>query len=270
MSSSDHFDDPVLKAALKRACGKEQAPERLRQSLMQQMGVSPQAAPDPAPPPALKLPQTTRPHARNNPWLSLFQPRLVTALAAVLVLAIGAGLLVYRNMPTKSRIAHEAMLAMIRTHDACAVAEGHRGADVPEDLRGAGAALGRTLGQTVLAANLVEDGWTLRGGSICPVAGKPSAHFLFQRGTQRLSVFSLPAGAGFEVRPGAVCNACVEGHMVAGFVDQGRVYCMVGFCKTKNVTLEEVTALMNKHRSELINAVVALQLDDVEGDGHAH
>jgi hypothetical protein len=90
------------------------------------------------------------------------------------------------------------------------------------------------------------------------VNNKPAAHLIFAREGQSVSVFSLPASARVPAREGTVCTECVEGHMVAGFVRTDGVYCLVGYCAKKNLSLDEVGTLLEKHCDDLISGSVAL------------
>jgi hypothetical protein len=235
---ADGLDDPELKAAIRSAFGAERAPDVLHQRIAGLMQQSRQA--------------TTRPSPRHA---SLFAWRpLVTGLAAVLAVA-AAGLYLYKPAPP-ARTAEgrmQVLQAMVEMHDACCARESHWMAGLPEnDLRLIGQAIGQQLRQEVLAADLSEDGWELKGAAICRVNGQDAAHFIFARRHARLSVFSLPVSACARVIETQMLSETIADRCVAAFTQDGRMYCMVGFCPNRNLKTAEVAELLQKHRSQMV------------------
>ena len=54
------------------------------------------------------------------------------------------------------------------------------------------------------------------------------AHLLFSRGSEMVSVFSLPSHCMGSTTPGAQYEGVVDGDAVAGFSRQGAAYAVVG------------------------------------------
>ena len=105
--------------------------------------------------------------------------------------------------------------------------------------------------EPVLAAEMGE-GWKFVGAAMCPVNGKPSAHLVYNRNGQWLSVFSMPASSCERVRSGGFGGERLNDHMIAGFANTGGVYCMVGSCPNKGLPLDEIQKLLKKHRGDLV------------------
>jgi hypothetical protein len=69
--------------------------------------------------------------------------------------------------------------------------------------------------------------WDFRGASECPVGSMKSAHLLYARSGAFLSVFSLPASSFPTLHNHENCDANVNGHPVAGFVEDDGFYAVV-------------------------------------------
>lgn len=227
------FDEPVLRSALKRVYGGQAAPQDLRQRILQTLAEEP---------PVLRIPAWYR-----RPY--------VLAAAAAFILAM-AGL--YQKVllqPLDNNFDDRSFLAMIDTHDRCSV-ENHFGSGIPrENFTRIGQTLSRELRKSVLAANLVGEGWEFRGAKVCPVGDKVGAHLMFARNQQRLSVFSVP-GMGCGEEDGCINSQILRDHMIAGFTDHGAAYCMVAYCEQRRLSLNEVSTLLERHRRELVATVV--------------
>jgi anti-sigma factor RsiW len=234
------FDDPALKAAVRRVCSAERTPEQLRQRISRMMSESSPADPhlDSPPPANLKIALWNRPALRWD---------------AVLLPALGG---LYAWVAPGDRPAHigsEVLAAMVQTHDDCWQLATHidHGADV-QDLRAIANALCAKLAEPVLVANLAEDGWQFRGAAICKVNGHDCAHLMFTKQGQRMSVFSLPASSCNGAVEGGIYAVDIDGHAVAGFVRAGGAFTMVGHCPKRGLKSQEVATLLRKHQGDVI------------------
>lgn len=257
MSIQQHFDDPGLRAAVRRVCPAEKAPEALRQRLSRM--VSAELARSRLPTSTPVTPQPLR--------ISFWQrPAFRMAIAATFLVGM-TGLLhqfVFRDPPVShAAVIHPQIVqAMIHTHQRCCDKPSHGMVHAPgEDFRSVGRAMEEKLQGTVLAANLAEDGWKFFGADICRVDGRSSAHLLFTRGDDWMSVFSVPGISADQVAGAGTYAQCVDGFMVAGFARDGGVYCLVGHCPERHLTLDEVAGLLKKHRHEMIPTLAMLLMD---------
>ncbi|HEV8292182.1 MAG TPA: hypothetical protein VGP94_09670, partial [Tepidisphaeraceae bacterium] len=105
--------------------------------------------------------------------------------------------------------------------------------------------------EPVLATD-IGNGWNFVGAAMCPVNGKPSAHLIYRRNGQWLSIFSIPASSCDKVRDGGFGGEKINDHMIAGFAHTGGVYCIVGSCPKKALQLDEIEQLLKKHQGDLI------------------
>jgi hypothetical protein len=203
---SEEFDDPDLKRALKRAWGNESAPASLR------FRVS-----------AAMIPRQAI-GWRSNRFQTL-------ALAASILILIGAFVVNDAWLSTRpvTSLPVFAAAAFVTTHDGCCKVINHQ--HVPPRFSGEMATTGQWLSsQAHVAVIAVDmgDGWVYRGAAPCPVSGNRSGHLLFKRGSQCLSIFSIPA-AELNVDPADheySINA-YQGHTLAAFTRNGGLYCIV-------------------------------------------
>jgi len=243
------FDDPGLKAALKRLYGQERAPDALRARVLARLSEA--AAPSEVTPAPSEV--TPAPAARPATASPAFWRRPRFAYAAVAaVLLVGAAGLVYRVYFTPPggtvTVADATLAGMVKTHEACCHLESHQQyPQLGEDFPRLGGVMGKRLAHPVLAANLKGDGWTYRGAAICQVKGEPCAHLLFERDGRWVSVFSVK---GLTKGDGPVAGATIDGHPIRGFVRDGVLCAIVG--RTSQGTTEaELEQLLEKHKAEV-------------------
>jgi hypothetical protein len=229
----DQFDAPELKTAVRRLYAAERAPAGLRQRVES----------------ILRADQaTSRPMRIGR--AAIWQ----WAVAATILVGL-TGLIMRVSYERSHPVGGQTLLAMVKTHDFCC-REGnpHRHRDIPQDnFVLMGQTMAGKIKEPVLAAEL-DNGWKFVGAAMCPVNGKPSAHLIYRRDGQFLSIFSIPASSCEKVRDGGFGAEKINDHMIAGFAHTGGVYCMVGSCPKKNLLLDEIQQLLERHKGDLIEA----------------
>jgi len=138
--------------------------------------------------------------------------------------------------------------AMALRHDDCQSSNAHHTpGDAKPDLRLISKQLRDELGFPALVATL-DDGWKLEGARICTVANFRTAHLLFTRDGQSLSIFSIPASAvyaGYSPVQGAQYEMTVDQHPIAGFVHGQTIYCAVGKSAKNDLTMAQVKKIID-------------------------
>src|SRR3954470_7048403 len=159
-----HFDDPALRTAIRRACGKDAAPAGLRDRVTAMFVGGAAGGPS-----SLRMPV--------RGW------RPFPTLAAAALVLLGVGLIAvevreyYPATPPHSSYASlmpaSLTAAMIKTHDTCGAQPDHH--RVPgDDFRVLAAKLAAEEKVTVSATSLGND-WTFRGAGLCDVGGVRTA-----------------------------------------------------------------------------------------------
>lgn len=237
------FDDPALKAAMKRLYAHEAAPAALRTRIAGLLSGQPAIMPASG--------QSYRP-TRHSLLLAFWRRPALQAVAAGFVIGvIGLVVAVYlMNLRRSQGPDYQTLVSLIRTHDAFCSDASHSTDDLPaKDLHLIARTISSKLHDPVFAADLQEDGWQFKGARICSVGTQRSAHMMFAKQGLRMSVFSMPApNCGSQRR---IFKREVDGHMVAGFTSKGRLYCLVGTCPKHKLRLDEVASLLEKHQDEL-------------------
>ncbi len=217
-----HFDDPVLKAALKRAVGAESAPPSLRQRVERSL------AAEAARPTTSPAQQAQQARWRRHPLVGV-------AAAAVLILGVS---LIFNHFWSGEQTGDyrlPALLAsnMVSTHDdALGQAELHQ-LDVPrDDLNKIRDTLKDKLGHPVLVASLGPE-WKLEGARVAKIGETDAAQLVYTKGADKVSVFSVSGRRYYATQGGTEYAQTEDGHPIAGFVKDGVVHCVVGSKGTK-------------------------------------
>jgi len=252
-------DDPALREAIRRACGNERAPERLRQSVVAMMAQS--AASTAAGRPAAAAARAATPSRWALRGSSLFSIRSLAA-AAVLLVAVGVVAVEVRNeffpaRPTSVASTPRVMqfpmsfaIEMVRTHQNCAKLPDHHLAAGGNDFDALRDSLSKEEGVKVFAAALGDD-WQFKGAGICKVGDMPAAHLLFVKGDERVSVFSMPFKPDYGDEGGSYSET-VDHTAITGFANAGALYCVVGNKTTGgDMPMNDVKPLLAKVRSSL-------------------
>jgi hypothetical protein len=273
----ENFEDPRLKAAVKRVWSGECAPASLKQQLQELAESSAASSSAGSPQPAASrtvVPQTStsqvpasevetpkpagpreidstfRPNPfRNSP--TRFAPSRrgwIGALAALVL--ISGGLFVWHLMgPHDESLPADVASNMALTHDRCSAAPDHhliKGVG-PDDFVAIGQKLAADLKVPVLSTSV--DNWQFAGAGRCMVWGHESGHLLYRNGNETLSVFTLPANDFGLSTASQNYDATVNGHHIAGFVSAGGLYCVVIYAPDGSVDESQATALRDHLRA---------------------
>ena len=257
------FDDPGLKAAVRRTAGREAAPPALRsrvESLLVAEAAAAAAtgetagddvsAPARAPAPA---PKPRRLTIGRDFW------RTAAVAAAVLLVLGWLGYQVREELLPPRPIARDPanslttippslVLDLVRAHDACVkLADHHKiPGDEPDKLR---EKLTAGAGVNASTVSLGAD-WKFRGAGICQVGAKQAAHLQFVRGDEFVSIFSMTAtdecGYGVDAY-----SDIVEKHPVAGFRHGDALYCVVASADGRSLTKDAIEPVLQKVQGSL-------------------
>lgn len=215
-----HFDDPALKAALKRALGGETAPPGLR-ARVEKMLAAEAASP------------LVRPKQRFD-WRR--SPLVGLAAAAMIIVSTAFVLNYYRQAEPSSlaTLPNDLASEMTAAHDAAMAQASHHNLPVPkDDLDKIRQTLKDRLGHPVLVASLGAD-WKLEGASVTKVGERDAAQLVYSKGNESVSVISVSiAGRGYVPSEGTDYMQTWEGHPLAGVVKGGAVHCVIGSKGTK-------------------------------------
>jgi hypothetical protein len=233
------FNDPELKAALRRAIGQEAAPAGLRDRI--------RAAAD----------AKVTPEVKDAPPIKLRQPRgPLYRLAVAAILVIGFGGLAYRiwdmnrvpQYDQRAAIPDSLYQGMIKTH-ALRVASA-AGDDSGKTLL-AISGLSQKIKRPMFVPDLSQDGWTFQGAAVRDVDSNPSAQLFFTKGNASISVFSMPVAAAPGVKDGSDYQYSFASHPIAGFTRGLGLYCIVGSSADHSLGAEEVKRLLDRHKGEM-------------------
>jgi hypothetical protein len=253
--SSDEFDDPALKEALRRAFAQssdETAPPALRRRVEAILSAGAGAdAVNRAGDDASRLHRPQR-----SWWRQQMKPRTAIA-AAVALIAVGFMVVQIRSQfgldqPTVPYVAtsfpESLTTEMVQAHLSAAKA--------PEALKAIGktpadvkASLSKAAGVTVAGSEL-GSGWQYRGARLLVIDGQKAAQLLFTKGQDSVSVFSMGAPSECEAGSGSY-KQVVNGHPMAGIVSNGAVYCIVGSSPAGTMSPSDLEPLLSTVQSDV-------------------
>jgi len=182
-----------------------------------------------------------------------FAFRLGPALATAALLAIAFAGISYKVFAQKVAIGDDTLRAMVKTHDHCCKSRNHGSKLASDNFAQMGRRVASQAKEPVLAPDLTVDGWKFVGVALCRLDGFSAPHWVFSRGEQKVSVFSLPASHCRVAREGHSRCTHIDKHPVSGFVKTGDVHCFVGSSPDGLLTPEDLEALMNKHRNDIVS-----------------
>lgn len=243
-SESETFNDPGLKAAIRRVWGEERCPAALRQRIISATAQDAQTLQPSRKPAGI---------SRNR-----FRPVLGFAMAAMVLVAIGLYLRFHQPSHTTpdTTVATAALPAtladdLVARHDECCAAPDHHMPGISRNDFGLiRQQLGKRLGIPVLSAALAG-GWDFRGASVCAVGSVDSGHLVFKRGAEFVSLFSLPPNFLKGASTGPECAQTEAEHPIAGFRTASGFYCVVGSSKDGSLTLDQVRTLRDELRPDV-------------------
>ena len=251
------FDDPALKAALKRAFGGEVAPAGLRQRVQAAMDASEgTGAAVSGGTPSLRLTEPmTREDVRVKPKQAFYRsPAFKLAIAAMVLVIVGV---VAKQYLTGTKSEQPRLIAtlpkpfaeaMVQTHDAAAAQLASAPAAVA-DLAAAQQSLSAQLGYPVLAPPLGAD-WAARHAEVATLNGVQTARVTYTRGDRSVSLYSIPANRVYSPPDGATYEMTEQGHAIAGFVRDKTMYCIVGDERVPMADLKQLSgALLGRRGS---------------------
>jgi hypothetical protein len=284
------FDDPALKAAVRRAWAGERAPAGLAARIVATLeadsvditrpsvamtALSPLTATSPLPAGTLFGPPALSPQANSaakkagfaHRW-RLHWPMIAAIAASVLLVSAWAGWLVNDRMQFDQRM-DEAALAMMATHDFCCARPDHHALKgvAPDDLEAIGEKTSADLNIRVLTADPLN-GWKFAGAGECQVAHFTSAHLLYRKGNQAISIFSIPAQDFKLYTADSSYTTDAKNHMAAGFVYNHGLYCIVVNSANTPMTMPELRDLRNRVE-QAFTAGDPVNLDGIAFDGGA-
>jgi hypothetical protein len=256
----NQFDDPELKAALKRALGAEKAPELLRARIAKLLA-EPRAT-DNEQAEAVKFvagrvaSEDTGSKPVRIGWVG---PAWGLAVAAMLVVSIGLLTLHLQTLGRKSTEMPALPVAfadaLVTRHDiCCALPDHHILNGVPDDdFRLMTQKLRERLGFPALAV-AAGDGWQFKGASAsCRVGDVRSAHLVFKKNDESLSIFSIAVAAeswpdGTMPADGDRFANVDRGHAIMSWVHDNTVYSVVGYGTGQSPELRDIAPVVDKLR----------------------
>jgi len=246
--NSPTFDDPDLKAALRRALVEEKAPVALRARVQEMIAGEP-----------VQAPANLRPSKTfwRHPFLNL-------AAAAIILVCVGLAAWHFEARHNDAQLATAAALPeafahdLVVRHDYCAAQPDHhvlKGV-ADDDFRLMTQKLREQLGFRALAA-AAGDGWHFCGASaFCMVGQAHSAHLVFKQNGQSLSIFSVAVSSeswpdGRTPAEGEHFANTQAGHPIVSWIHDGTVYSVVGAGPNDSLKLEDITPIADHIRVAL-------------------
>ncbi len=253
-----NFEDPALKRAVSRVFPAMKVPEALRNRIVAAMKatedertVMPVAVVGNHSPHAIDSASGTmriHPQAMTTSGWSTMLPGM--AIAASMLISIG--LMVYFLSSSAQAMPEKFQAAAVARHDGCCKASDHHLPVIrTASYREIGRFLKQELQHPVLAADLTREGWQFSGAAICPISGIATAHLLFRKGSETLSVFSLPAAALPSLtQHQSYRGTTPDGHSIIVRAEDGALYCLVGHGIPGELTVDHLDSIFDKHSSE--------------------
>jgi hypothetical protein len=247
MSDSEFksFNDPALRAAVRRVWADERAPRELRTQIA-----------------ALC---TTKVSGRRNVESMSMRIRSTLyglAAAAVFVLAVGIAFTDWSSggrrplrAPRVVALPGDLAANLFARHDVDEKVKTHQFSGISQtDYNTMGKQLRSQLGFPVLAANLPGENWKFHGASICTVGKIVTAHLIFDRkGKQYVSLFSMPVGEVSGSGAGCDYSEITQNHVLAGFTTSVGFYCVVASSSDDSITIEEVRTIRDELKPLVID-----------------
>ncbi len=233
------FDEPALKAAIRRVSAEEIAPAGLRDQVARQIGNEGGG----------KLAGTKV----AGGWLTAQRVKMAVA-ASVALLAMGVAAYQVRELFFPPRVVQpysyhqdlptEFAEAMVRAHDSNA------GMTTPtsavSELTQVKEKLSRDIGIPVVMSADLGDGWMMNRSGETVVGKAKAAYVTYASKGQTVTVFSIPADAVYQAPEGAQYAQTVNGHGLSGFREGSGLYCVVASATAGAPTRDQLNALREK------------------------
>jgi hypothetical protein len=112
------------------------------------------------------------------------------------------------------------------------------------------------LHQPVLVFHPQDSHWKFRGAAVCGVGKEnvKSGHLVFTKGSDALSIFSLPESLLPAAKEGAQYSMNLDDHCIVAFVKDGALFCLVSSGPPGDVSISD----LKKMETEMLPAVARL------------
>ncbi|HEX8521495.1 MAG TPA: hypothetical protein VF669_04505 [Tepidisphaeraceae bacterium] len=231
------FDDPALKAAIKRVAGDERAPETLRQRIAAQMSADGGAI------------------AAKSGFFKRHRRNLLAASIALLALGFVAYQVQENYFPSRATIiSYNAVLpasfaeAMVQVH-ATNAARKDPTTIAASEIQHVKQKLAQQVGFAVLAPADLDADWHNRGAGVCSVGKFQAAYVLYAHGDQLVSLLSLPASALPNAPDGSQYAQKSRNAPLSGFKQGPGLYCLVAGADEHSPSLETLNTLRDHLRA---------------------
>jgi hypothetical protein len=232
------FDEPALKAAIRRTSAEETAPAGLRERIAKQMA-------------------SERGGADGGRAVSA-RPRRMTIervkmLIAASVAIVAVGVAAYQVRETyfppgraiqayKQDLPTEFAEAMVRVHDTNAGMAAPTSAAATQ-LTTLKEKLSKDVGIPVIVSADLGDGWVMKSSGETVIQKSKAAYVTYAKSGQTVTVFSISAYGAYQAPDGAEYAQTVNGHGLSGFRDGNGLYCVVGSATAGAPSLDELNKL---------------------------
>jgi hypothetical protein len=242
------FNDPALKAAVKRAWGADCCPAKLRQCVCSLVDDADQPM-------------------QMRPWLA-WGAAIAAVLAMAIILsaeyqsppktAVAIADSSSPNTPFADVLPASLQTELIKTHDRCAQKPSHQRLLVSMNNDAAMAAAMRSqLSRAVLVARPSQGNWTFKGAAVCQVASAPTGHLVFSSGDGALSIFSLPNSLDPKLKDGAHVETTKDGHSIAAFAKDGALFCLVSSGTNNGMSVGQLAQMRDHMEGDVTTLTVA-------------
>jgi len=224
------FDDPKLKAALRRSFGAETAPAGLRQRVVAALDAATPATPTMR----LTEPMQAAPRqAKSQRPMLLRSPMLGLALAAMVVIVVSMAAKYYLQStatpPPMAMLPQSFADGMAKAHDESVAA---LTPDLPPlalaEMKTKAKQLGGPINNLQALAPDLGKEWSPRDVKETTIDGVKTVQVTYTRGNNALSLFSVWTKKVYSAQDGSTYEQEADKHAIAGFVRNGTTYCAVG------------------------------------------
>jgi hypothetical protein len=249
------FEDPELKAAVRRAWGSEVAPADLRRRVRQVLlSVTTPVAAD-----VIRVPAST--WRRAIAWSAAAAVLLAIAVFAIVSRPGTSGTQQVAQVTPPGSLPSDLSAQLVHCHDKCSHLAPHDHhfftAAPKDDFNAIAKGMTADLHYQVVAKPIGSE-WDFRGAAECTVGSTKSAHLLYARGDAFVSVFSLPASRHPACKAHYTCDATIQSHPMAGFSEDGAFYCVVASTAgATQVDLQQIKSIRDRLQADVKAEIAA-------------